>query len=173
MPLSAFRLRIRIRIRFRFRLRLRFRIGIGFRIGFGFGFGLRSGLLLARAPVSFHLLSMRSTIVTAGTLVALGLGLLVGGLGVSSSQAQTRAAGSRPQCVQVSSEARFDGVGFQHWVTVNNTCTGPVDCTISTDVAPSPVSMHLAARERREISTFLSSPARAFAPTVECTEPGR
>jgi len=116
---------------------------------------------------------MRPNILAVGTVVALALGLLAGSLGASLSQAQPRAAGSRPQCVQVSSEARFDGVGFQHWVTVNNTCTGPVDCTISTDVAPSPVSMHLAARERREISTFLSSPARAFTPTVECTEPGR
>ena len=159
--------------RFRIRTRFGFRVRFGLRIRVRFGFRVRSSLLLAPAPVSFHLLSMRPTIATAGTLVALGLGLLVGGLGASSSHAQARAGGSRPQCVQVSSEARFDGVGYQHWVTVNNTCTGPVDCTISTDVAPSPVSMHLAARERREISTFLSSPARAFAPTVECTEPGR
>lgn len=130
--------------------------------------GTGSPSLLAFVLAPLHPTGMRSVALVLGSLLALVLGLAT-----ARTDAQARAGGSRPQCVQVSSEARFDGVGYQHWVTVNNTCTGPVDCTITTDVAPSPVSMHLAARERREISTFLSSPSRAFSPTVDCTEPGR
>lgn len=88
----------------------------------------------------------------------------------STGSAQERAAGNRPACVEVGHQARFDGVGYQHWVAVHNTCARPVECAISTDVAPTPVTVRLSPRERREVSTFLSSPASVFRPRVDCTE---
>lgn len=88
-------------------------------------------------------------------------------LGASTS-AQTRVGGEREPCVQASANARFDGVGYGHWVSVNNTCDHPVICEISTNVAPAAVTVSVPRGERREVNTFLSSPAREFTPTVSC-----
>ena len=101
---------------------------------------------------------------TASTLASVAV-LLVG---LSSSRAQTRVAGERPPCVRVSTNARFDGVGYGHWVSVENGCESAVECDVSTDVAPANVHLALARGERREVNTFLSSPAREFAATVTC-----
>ena len=98
------------------------------------------------------------------------LSLLSLTLGVGSSLAQTRIGGERPTCVQVSSNARFDGVGFGHWVSVNNTCDHTVECDISTNVAPSPTHVTLTRGQRQDVNTFLSSPAREFTATVSCPE---
>lgn len=100
-------------------------------------------------------------------LVALSLVTLV--LGASErSRAQSRIAGEREDCVHASSTARFDGSGYTHWVTVDNTCSHPVTCTVSTDVAPTPVTVTLARGQHQDVRTFLSSPAREFTPTVSC-----
>ena len=89
-------------------------------------------------------------------------------VGLSSSRAQTRVAGERPPCVRVSANARFDGVGYGHWVSVENGCDTALECEVSTDVAPTNVHLTLARGQRREVNTFLSSPAREFAATVTC-----
>lgn len=92
------------------------------------------------------------------------------GWGAAGSLAQTRVAGERPPCVSASASARFDGVGYGHWVSVQNRCGGAVRCQVSTDVAPSPVSLALEAGQSRDLNTFLGSPASAFTATVTCTE---
>ncbi len=109
---------------------------------------------------------MRTRLAVLATLSTLSLAL-----GVSGSLAQTRIAGERPTCVQASSNARFDGVGFGHWVTVTNTCDRAVECDISTNVAPSPVHVTVQRGQHQDVNTFLSSPAREFTPTVICPEP--
>lgn len=89
-------------------------------------------------------------------------------VGLSSSRAQTRVAGERPPCVRVSTNARFDGVGYGHWVSLDNGCDTAVECDVSTDVAPTNVHVSLARGQHRDVNTFLSSPAREFAATVTC-----
>lgn len=77
-------------------------------------------------------------------------------------------AGTRPACAQVSHNARFDGSGYSHIVSVNNTCDYPLTCTITTDANPRPATMRISAGQSSSVNTFLSSPAREFSPTVSC-----
>lgn len=108
---------------------------------------------------------MRTRLAFFATLCVLSLTL-----GVGSSLAQARIAGERPTCVQASQNARFDGVAYSHWVSVNNTCDHTVECDISTNVAPSPTHVSLTRGQRQDVNTFLSSPAREFTATVTCPE---
>jgi hypothetical protein len=68
----------------------------------------------------------------------------------------------------VTTSARFDGVGYGHWVSVDNGCDTAIECEVSTDVAPTTVQVSLARGQHRDVNTFLSSPAREFAATVTC-----
>jgi hypothetical protein len=88
--------------------------------------------------------------------------------GLTSTSAQTTVGGERPPCVRVTANARFDGVGYGHWVSVENGCTTAVECDVSTDVAPTTIHVSLTPSQRREVNTFLSSPSRQFAATVSC-----
>ncbi|MCS6856363.1 MAG: hypothetical protein NZM37_01500 [Sandaracinaceae bacterium] len=94
--------------------------------------------------------------------------VFVGALGHAA--AQVKVQGKRPDCVSVQASARFDGVGFSHWVILQNTCPWPVECQVSTNVAPSPTLARLAAGERKEINTFLSSPPSTFEAKVDCSQ---
>ncbi len=105
---------------------------------------------------------------TARSVVILGVVLAAFALGIAGTRADDRVAGDRPSCVSAATSPRFDGSGYSHWVRVNNACAYAVGCTISTDVAPQPVSLALAAGEAREINTFLASPASTFRAEVAC-----
>jgi hypothetical protein len=114
------------------------------------------------------------TLVRSIVLLALALSAPAAlSLGSASAQGTPPAAsapGERPRCVEVTWLARFDGSGHSHWVTVRNGCTRSVACTVRTDVAPSPIDVRLSPGQSREVRTFLSSPATAFTPQVDCTE---
>ncbi|GAB4213409.1 MAG: hypothetical protein OHK0013_37260 [Sandaracinaceae bacterium] len=113
---------------------------------------------------------------TRSSLFSLGLSgvstvvLVVGALAQPSPPSAPTAPGERPRCVEVTWQARFDGSGHSHWVTVRNGCERAMSCTVRTDVAPSPIQVALAPGQSREVRTFLSSPATAFTPVVDCRE---
>jgi hypothetical protein len=73
-------------------------------------------------------------------------------------------------CVNVSHQARFNGVGYNHWVQLENTCTFRVNCEVSTNVNPTVVDVQLASKESKEINTFQGSPASEFTPHVVCRQ---
>jgi hypothetical protein len=55
--------------------------------------------------------------------------------------AGTAAADSAQQvgdCASVTASARFQGYGYSHIVTLNNTCQRAVSCEVWTDVDPTP-----------------------------------
>ena len=79
-------------------------------------------------------------------------------------QAQNRV----PDCVRVTSQARWGAAGYNHIVTVANGCERPVSCEVATDVNPRPTHIDVPAGESREVTTYLDSPARAFSPRVQC-----
>ena len=77
-------------------------------------------------------------------------------------------AGTRPDCAQVSHNARFDGSGYSHIVSVRNTCTYTITCSVTTNANPTATTMLVTAGQSSSVNTFLSSPASDFTPTVNC-----
>jgi hypothetical protein len=71
-------------------------------------------------------------------------------------------------CMKYRAEARPWGAGFNHVVILVSECTVTAVCTVSTNVNPEPIVASVPPRETREVVTFLSSPARAFVPSVVC-----
>jgi len=99
-----------------------------------------------------HLAVLASAYVLLGTSLALANG----------------EAGTRPDCAQVSHNARFDGSGYSHIVSVRNTCTYAITCSITTNANPTASTMLISAGQSSSVNTFLSSPASDFTPTVDC-----
>jgi hypothetical protein len=112
----------------------------------------------------------RTSLLSLGLSAAATVVLVAGALAQPSPPSTPSAPGERPRCVEVTWQARFDGSGHSHWVTVRNGCTRPVACTVRTDVAPSPIQVPLQPGQSREVRTFLSSPAAVFTPQVDCSE---
>lgn len=77
-------------------------------------------------------------------------------------------AGTRPDCAHVSHNARFDGSGYSHIVSVRNTCDYTITCSITTNANPTASTLLITAGQSSSVNTFLSSPASDFTPTVNC-----
>jgi hypothetical protein len=71
-------------------------------------------------------------------------------------------------CVKVTSEARYAAYGYDHIVTLENTCDGAMRCEVSTDVNPTPATVELAKGETKSVLTFRGSPASEFKAKAEC-----
>jgi hypothetical protein len=54
-------------------------------------------------------------------------------------------------------------------VIITNGCPSDARCTVSTNVAPDPLSVRVPKGETKEVTTLLGSPAREFIPHVTCT----
>jgi len=86
---------------------------------------------------------------------------------VASPEPRARADGP-VTCVQFYGEARPWAYAYKHVVVLTSACTMTVDCTITTDANPEPITETLQPNEVREVVTFLSSPSRVFVPNVIC-----
>jgi hypothetical protein len=75
---------------------------------------------------------------------------------------------SHPQCVDVWGEARYRNYGYDHIVHVNNRCSVPAICDVSTDVNPSAQRVTIPSKQEVEVLTFRGSPSRDFVPSAEC-----
>jgi hypothetical protein len=73
-----------------------------------------------------------------------------------------------PECVQVSSEAIYRNMGYDHIVHIANTCDEAAVCVVSTNVNPEEQQVTVPAKERTDVLTFRGSPARTFVPHVAC-----
>jgi hypothetical protein len=78
------------------------------------------------------------------------------------------ASAETPACIHWWSRA-VGGMGYNHVVGIENGCDKPAACTVSTDVAPSPVQATVPAKERVDVMTFRGSPTTVFKPNVACT----
>ena len=90
------------------------------------------------------------------------LALVLAGLPLRQAAAQTAS------CIVTWAEARFDGGGYDHWVSVSNECELPVSCSVWTDVNPAAQVVPLDPRQAVQVLTFRASPARVFTPQVVC-----
>ena len=71
-------------------------------------------------------------------------------------------------CVDVSGQARFASVGYDHIVTLKSDCKKTVKCQVRTNVNPEPASVELAPAAEERVVTWRGSPAREFQPDVTC-----
>jgi len=96
-------------------------------------------------------------------------GLCLGGLAALAT-AQDPAKGPKKPggCVDVSTEASFASVGYDHIVTLKSACKKPMLCTVKTDVNPDPASVRLEPGESQSVVTWRGSPAREFKADVSC-----
>ncbi len=73
-----------------------------------------------------------------------------------------------PACLRWHAQTQARSVGYDHVVTLDNTCTRPAACVVSTDVAPDPIRVTVEAKQRIDLTTFRGSPSTAFTPRVDC-----
>jgi hypothetical protein len=71
-------------------------------------------------------------------------------------------------CVDVSTEAAFASVGYDHIVTLKSGCKKPMLCTVKTNVNPDAASVKLDPGESQSVVTWRGSPAREFTADVSC-----
>lgn len=76
-----------------------------------------------------------------------------------------------PSCVNVSGQAKYRGLAFQHAVQVRNNCKETVTCYVSTDVDPTPeYKLVVEPGKEDSVVTRTNSPSRQFKPRARCTK---
>jgi hypothetical protein len=73
-----------------------------------------------------------------------------------------------PDCVHVEAYARYGAYGYDHIVTIDNTCTRSAACQVSTDVNPEVFAVTVRSQQKQSIVTFRGSPAYEFSANVRC-----
>lgn len=71
-------------------------------------------------------------------------------------------------CVDVTTEARFASIGYDHIVTLKSECKKKLECQVRTNVTSEPVTVSLAPGAEESVVTWRGSPAREFTPDVTC-----
>ena len=73
-----------------------------------------------------------------------------------------------PACVKWWQQTVSTATGYNHVVGIENGCDKPVACAVSTNVAPDPIRVTVAPKEKTELVTFRGSPSYEFKAKVEC-----
>ena len=110
------------------------------------------------------------------TMTGLRAALLTGLIALACSSA--RADGDKPapapqkpkDCVDVRGQASWASVGYDHVVTVTNSCKQAMRCSVKTNVNPDATTLDLEPGESKSVVTWRGSPAREFTPDVSCSE---
>jgi hypothetical protein len=89
---------------------------------------------------------------------------------VALAQSVPTPIGERPDCVRAEAVARMQAYGFDHWVTVTNTCDQPMSCNVSSDVQPTPNRARIASGAHQEFLLWRGSPASTFQARVDCEQ---
>jgi hypothetical protein len=78
-------------------------------------------------------------------------------------------APAMPACIHHRAESRYVPYGYNHVVVIENGCSKPAACVVSTDVVPQPQNVDVPAGKTAEVLTFMGSPQQSFTPRVRCT----
>ena len=109
---------------------------------------------------------------SAGLGLLVATGCMVSGSGATSTTvaSRARAAGAEngPVCVRWWQESRYRNYGYDHLVHISNGCSVTAACAVTTDVAPSPISVRVEPRETQSVLTYRGAPAREFRADVRC-----
>ncbi|MET0387808.1 MAG: hypothetical protein ABW321_17685 [Polyangiales bacterium] len=105
-------------------------------------------------------------------LRSLLVGVALGGLGAVASHASSQDK-DKPKkaggCVDVTTDASFASVGYDHIVTLKSACPKPMTCSVRTNVNPEATSVHLEPGASESVVTWRGSPSRVFTPDVTCS----
>jgi hypothetical protein len=71
-------------------------------------------------------------------------------------------------CVEVSFEARYASIGYDHLVTLKSACKKAMKCVVRTNVNSEPASVALQQGGEETVVMWRGSPSRAFTPDVSC-----
>jgi hypothetical protein len=113
---------------------------------------------------------MRFRIVLSLALVGAAPVLLRGAPATAKDAGAPDAGPPYPACLQVTTSAPYRGLGYNHIVTLASSCPKTLDCTVKTDVNPTPTSATVRPKETVEVVTFIGSPAYTFKADVRCRE---
>ncbi len=95
--------------------------------------------------------------------------LIAVSLALQAVASGVHAAGKTPDCVKWRAYAAYSGYGYKHIVNISNQCDKTAACDVSTSVNPDKQSVNLAPGASQDVITFVSSPAREFTATVNCS----
>lgn len=73
-----------------------------------------------------------------------------------------------PACIHYRADSRYVPYGYNHVVVIENGCSKPAACTVSTDVVPQVQNVDVPAGRTAEVTTFMGSPQQSFTPRVRC-----
>lgn len=73
-----------------------------------------------------------------------------------------------PPCVAFHGEARSTGYGYRHVVVLTSACKVKKTCDVSTDVAPTIITVSIAPNETKEVVTIVEATSSGFSPRVTC-----
>lgn len=73
-----------------------------------------------------------------------------------------------PACIHHRAESRYVPYGYNHVVVIENGCSKPAACSVSTDVVPQPQNVDVPAGKIAEVVTFMGSPQQSFVPKLRC-----
>lgn len=97
------------------------------------------------------------------------LSLTLGGSAPASSGSGRTESGIASRCVHWKAEARFQGLGFNHYVHLHNRCEIVMRCEVKTNVNNTSRTVTLDPNEKHTVKTFTGSPSSEFKTRVSCT----
>lgn len=110
----------------------------------------------------------------SSVVLFIALALLVTTVAWAQQDARpARVAGNRPECVAVRAQPVFNGSGYNHLVTITNSCPAAVACQATTTVNPQAIRVSVASGASETVNTFLNAAGYGFAATVHCQSAAR
>ncbi|MBL8677549.1 MAG: hypothetical protein JNK05_00170 [Myxococcales bacterium] len=104
----------------------------------------------------------------------IALALLVTAVASAQQDARpARVAGNRPECVSARAQPVFNGSGYNHLVTITNSCPAPVACQVTTNINPQAIRVSVASGASETVNTFFNAAGYGFAATVHCQSAAR
>ena len=77
-------------------------------------------------------------------------------------------AGGTAGCVTWTTEARYEGLGYNHYVHFQSACKEVMACEVTTNANPKPTAATLQPGGKATVLTFRGSPASEFTASVTC-----
>ena len=99
--------------------------------------------------------------------VSLIIGLMI--LAMSGFAAtEPTPAGGTTGCVTWTTEARYEGLGYNHYVHLKSACKEVMVCSVTTNANPDPTMATLQPGGKTRVITYRGSPASEFTANVSC-----
>lgn len=104
------------------------------------------------------------------TMIGWLVGLLLSGVVfVLVARAEDAAQGPKT-CVTWTTEAKFVGYAYNHYVHLDNSCEARFICRVTTDVNPDPITANVEPKSKKTVLTFRGSPSAQFKAEVQCAK---